>query len=44
MAGRQVDDEPLDLSFPQSVSLAAMTSRCQFVANVVCGLSSEKQR
>ena len=34
MARRQVDDQPPDLALPRTaVSLAAMTSRCQFIAS-----------
>jgi hypothetical protein len=32
------------LPWRTAVSLAAITSRCQFVASVVCGFSSQKQR
>ena len=44
MTGWQVDDQSLDCPWRTAVSLAAMTSRCQFIASSACGLSSWKQR
>src|SRR4051794_76957 len=44
MARRQINDQPSDLALRTAVSLAAMTSRCQLIARLVCGLRSWKQR
>ena len=44
VTGRQVNDGRRILPSRTAVSAAAITSRCQFVASLVCGLRSLKQR